>query len=482
MNFIKNPKIILFILALILAIFNVFLYRVTTSYVENLVFSRLTLASEDVEQRIKERMIGYVKDVNIAKAFFQSDERIRKDEWLTYVANTKILESSLGLRRLSYSPVVNHESLGELMVQAEQEGLKSFKIFPDKVSSVYIPYFYLAPEDDKMEQVIGFNLYSDNKRKAALDYAIDNNSVAITDLVVLVSELKSTDRRKAISIYAPIYKKGADITTPVNRRQNISGFVTATVLLDEFLEGLTLKTVPGLQFQVFDNSLNGILSENNLLFDASAGESIQPGKIAQYSLVSHIQLPNTIWNIRFLTVPEQNFRRLFSSIPNLVLLSSVLLSVVILYVIKKFLGMRQSYSVKETVYVNRLIAEDAAVDSLETSTIVVNLKGLIIVFNKKAEQILGYKEYSVVDKKNILDIVSQDTVNAHCELLSKELKSKVDPDFNVLVTRCLIDGSDKQEWEFIGAGDKQVIRKVRSSPLYSVHTKELLGYQLELLA
>lgn len=127
---------------------------------------------------------------------------------------------------------------------------------------------------------------------------------------------------------------------------------------------------------------------------------------------------------------------------------------------------------------SKMLAENAMLDNADKGIIVTDSQGLILIFNRKAQQMLGYSEPQVLNKYNILNIISDDTLQVYSVKMAKELQEKVDPSFETIVTKSIIEGSDDQKWLVVTKSGMPLNLQVSLRPLYD-DNNGLIGYQFK---
>ncbi len=85
----------------------------------------------------------------------------------------------------------------------------------------------------------------------------------------------------------------------------------------------------------------------------------------------------------------------------------------------------------------------------EYSIIATDTEGIIKTFNKGAEEMLGYKAEEIVDITTPAIIHDLDEVIIRAKVLSKELKTTIEPGFEVFVAKSKLGKADSNEWTYI---------------------------------
>ncbi len=465
-----------FVSIILLLILNIFGYRLVKNYSQTVADDRLELATLDIKSSIEAKMNSYSGALLGAAGLFASSQEVTNQEWSQYIKSLDISKNFRGIQAFGYTKIVKPEDLGAYNQSLINRKLFNTKVFPELPTSPLVPIHYVAPETEGSLKGIGFNMFSDPKRRVAMEYARDNNSIALTNKIQLVADKDDQKPGTGLVMFYPVYKNGSDVSTVEARRANILGFVSIGMKMDQLMEHLNLNAAPALNFQIFDNSSEGSFVDDSLMYNSGDDKVLSPNFIPRYSSKSTIIFPNTNWYIRFTALPDQQLGKFFIYIPYLVALLNLLLSVMFFMFIKKILTMYVFASRQSSILSQKLIYEDAIVDDSENGIIVTNELGKITVFNKKAEQVLGYTEDSVVNKLDFVSLLSKKELKDRIESLTKRTGIEVNMDFDAVVTDCLLDGKEECRWELISKAGQPRRTSIIVTPVYD-SKNVLIGYK-----
>lgn len=91
----------------------------------------------------------------------------------------------------------------------------------------------------------------------------------------------------------------------------------------------------------------------------------------------------------------------------------------------------------------------AILDAADFTIISTDVDGLIVTFNRGAQQMLGYREAEVVGKITPAVIHDIDEVVERAKQLSAELNKQVEPGFEAFVAKARLGYTDENEWTYI---------------------------------
>ena len=202
-----------------------------------------------------ERRFGAYEDVlNGARGLFVASEDVGRRQFATYADSLELRRRYPGIQGLGYSRTVRAAELETFEKQQVARGDKNFALYPQSVRDLYQPVTYLAPLDDANRVAIGFDMFSETRRRAAMNEARDNGQTVATESVTLVQEQAEGQKQQGFLIYAPLYNPEAFIFSLEQRRAALRGFVYIAFRVEDFIVGIDGLTGNGVGFELFDNA------------------------------------------------------------------------------------------------------------------------------------------------------------------------------------------------------------------------------------
>ncbi|MGM0418903.1 MAG: PAS domain-containing protein, partial [Thermodesulfobacteriota bacterium] len=101
----------------------------------------------------------------------------------------------------------------------------------------------------------------------------------------------------------------------------------------------------------------------------------------------------------------------------------------------------------------------------EVAIIATDEKGLIRLFNKGAQKMLGYAASEVVEKKTVDFIHYKEEIRQREKELSKELGKKVEG-LSVFSAKPLLYGAEQREWRYKRKDGRKIFVSVSVTPVY----------------
>jgi PAS domain S-box-containing protein len=119
--------------------------------------------------------------------------------------------------------------------------------------------------------------------------------------------------------------------------------------------------------------------------------------------------------------------------------------------------------------------QNAILNGTDYSIIATDLNGLIVNFNKGAEKLLGYKAEEIVGKTSPAIFHVVDEIVERAKVLSIELKTLIEPGFEVFVVKSKNGTPDVNEWTYVTKNGEQLTVQLSVTSLFNSDNK-IYGY------
>jgi PAS domain S-box-containing protein len=158
--------------------------------------------------------------------------------WRSYADGLSLPERYPSVTGLGYAAYVDPAGLANLQLLVRDTGNGLFEVRPRGRRGRYGPIVYLEPRTPENLLAIGFDMYSEPVRRAAMQAAMDSGESRLTGKVHLVQ-----DGGKAVPgmlMYSPVYQGAATPATPAARRAAMRGWVYLPFRLLPMLQRATV--------------------------------------------------------------------------------------------------------------------------------------------------------------------------------------------------------------------------------------------------
>lgn len=242
-------------------------------------------------EAVRERIGTTVTLLRGAAGLFGASDLVRGSEFAGYVEQLQLPERYPGIQGIGYSERIVAEELPARVARLRALGVSGFRVWPEHPRDEYHAILFLQPMDERNEAAIGYDMFTDPVRRAAMERARDEGRPAASGKVLLVQEI---DQRKQAGflIYLPVYRDKAVPSSVAERRQRLAGFVYAPLRVDDLLEGVPGGSVRSVEYELFD----GAAAEPAALLRST----VHPGADAPaLSATTRIDVAGRPWLLRF---------------------------------------------------------------------------------------------------------------------------------------------------------------------------------------
>jgi PAS domain S-box-containing protein len=261
---------------------------------------RFANATESTVTRIEDRLHTYVTLMSSGVGLYAATgEVVTRQTFHQFVRKIDLPRHYPGLQGFGFTERVlpsREDSLREAMVR---QGFEAFSFWPELDGGERHAIVFLEPLDRRNEAAIGFNMYLEVTRQAAMQRARDRAEPALSGRVTLVQEIEGR-RQSGFLIYLPVFRGGSIPPTLASRTERLVGFIYAPFRADDLFMGIfRSEERPRLAFRIYDGPA---IDPESLLHDSRAA-GIAPASGADYDYKTSITMYGRTWTIAFAPTP-----------------------------------------------------------------------------------------------------------------------------------------------------------------------------------
>ncbi|TNE70154.1 response regulator [bacterium] len=408
-------------------------WRISTNYYEELGKSRFEFKSNEIVNNIKERMIEYEQVLRGGVALINTKEDITRKDWNVYVSSLQVEKYWPGIQGIGYSVQVTPSALNEHQQTLRSTGFPDYSIYPNGDRDYYTSIIYLEPFDWRNKRAFGYDMWSNETRKIAMERARDTGEAATSGIITLVQETE-IDVQKGFLMYLPVYEHNKPLTTVEERKSAFKGWVYSPFRANDLMNGILTSSENYYHFEIYDGSK---YSEQSLLFDSDFGKSHIPiDDSDDLSTAIPILMQGQPWLV---LVNAENENISDAILPKLVAIGGIIIDLLLFYVILALAGLNAraralAENMTEKVHKDESLLR-TVIDNVPLHIIVKNRENEVTLVNRVASQLLfdeRTKEfYSLVISeqdgklkyfnKDLDDRAIQGEVITHKEIVSEYL-------------------------------------------------------------
>ncbi len=298
--------------------------------------ARLQTLSQTFSSEIDRRMTAYRQMLRAGAGLFSTRLDVDRSDWQAFVSQLGLQGFYPGTSGLGFSMMIAPGALAEHERTYSAIYKDRYRVNPQGKRDTYSAIVMLEPDTWRNRRAIGFDMYSEPRRRAAMDAAVATGQVTLTRQVTLLQDTDS-HKQAGVILYFPVFSSPSPGTTPAQRMKQLKGFVYAPIRVPDFMGDVIKTTFPEdanlLRFEVFDGNPS---QDQPALFDSSADNNAMP---AGFTTLSTYGFNGTDWTIRATSKPA--FDKLVASRNPDLILGVGLLSTLLLWALASTMGSRR---------------------------------------------------------------------------------------------------------------------------------------------
>lgn len=191
---------------------------------------------------------------------------IKRDEFLRFLSSVDIVDELAGVQGIGFARMIVRAETALAEGEVRRHYGLDMAVHPESDQPWQTPIVLLEPQNDRNRAALGYDMYSEPVRRAAMDFAIMTGQARMTAPVHLVQEITS-EKQMGFLIYLPFHD---GTTLPGSPSRPVTGFVYAPFRGGDLIQA-ALDAGPPLPVAL---RITDVEDTSRPLFDASpdAGE------------------------------------------------------------------------------------------------------------------------------------------------------------------------------------------------------------------
>jgi PAS domain S-box-containing protein len=288
-----------------------------------------------VSEGLNFRMAGYDQILRSAAGLFQASDEVSREEWQGYVRDLNLTQRYPAIQALAYARSVSAAELPRLVAEQRKSGVQDFAVRPPGVRDRYVVNVYAEPYEGPNVKALGYDMWQDPVRRAAMEQSIEQHSPVITDRVVLKID-EYSNPVPAFIMFICVHDKAGKVL----------GFVLSPFRMPELVKDLPGINSGALSVSIYDGEKAAPAA---LLYSNGVSSS---GRAPRFSSQETILVGGRKWTLAFASMPSLEASTVARS-PELVLAAALLCSLLLFAVVWSLSSMRRrALTLAETMTVS----------------------------------------------------------------------------------------------------------------------------------
>lgn len=216
--------------------------------------SRFQRAVQEIQDQINLRIETSTTLLRAGTGLFAASDVVNADEFEKFVQQIDLSKNYPGIQGIGFSRRFLRAEIDDVINTLEREGLAGFGVWPEAPQrDEYTAIIYLQPATDSNKLALGYDMFTEEVRRQAMETARDTGKPSASGRVKLVQELGFQPQQSGFLIYAPVYRHGAPLETIAQRRDALIGYIYSPYRVDDFLGSITTEKNYQVGFDVYDD-------------------------------------------------------------------------------------------------------------------------------------------------------------------------------------------------------------------------------------
>lgn len=290
---------VIFILGIILTLAASMYLGVTSRNEDRERFDNVSVRAKD---GIKNRIDRYTTLLRAGAGLFAASEAVTKNEFKIFADQLSLYQQYQGVQGIVYAIRIRDDEKEAEIQRLASEGVTNFSIRPEEPSrGEYYVIAYFEPEATQNNAAVGFDIFTEPTRRAAMEKARDTGMPQATKRVVL-AEGDEYNKQPGFVIYVPVYNQAAPLRTVAERRRSIEGFIYSPFRAEDLLSFIyKAEHADDVRMIVYEGAKE---DQNTILYDSHKVSGEEKKHKPLYATTVSLDVAGQKWTLAFSSLPK----------------------------------------------------------------------------------------------------------------------------------------------------------------------------------
>ncbi|TWC31352.1 PAS domain S-box-containing protein [Pseudomonas sp. SJZ079] len=236
---------------------------------------RFQLEAQDVGQRVVTRMRAYEMVLRGMSGLLLGSDSVSYQEWERAVDQLQLQDRYPGMQALGWARYLKQEQLDDFLADVRSAGRSDYRVFPPEPRDEYVLIDYISPLDWRNRRALGYDMFSESVRRAAIEQAYSSGVAALTAPLTLKQETEA-DVQGGVMLYLPVFQAGMPLSSVEERHAALLGFVYGAFRSHDLMAGIL-----GSQSRLFEIAIKDLSAPDTVLLSANQPAATLPSRLRQ---------------------------------------------------------------------------------------------------------------------------------------------------------------------------------------------------------
>lgn len=234
-----------------------------------------------------------------AAGLFNAHEQVDARAFRAYVDTLDLRERYPGILGIGFTRHVPAAAVAQFEARVRASGMPEFRVWPAHPRDEYHSIEFLEPMDERNSAAIGYDMYTDPVRRAAMNAAREQGDITASGKVTLVQEIDE-HKQSGFLLYMPVLAATRNEQAHAPRSRPLHGFVYSPLRMDDLLEGVRGTGATLVDYEMFD----GTQADPAALLRTTRVAAAE--QVPRFSADRVIDVAGRPWLVRFHSRAEQH--------------------------------------------------------------------------------------------------------------------------------------------------------------------------------
>lgn len=314
-------------------IITVLAWHSTKLYSDRFAEERFEGNVREISNAISHRMVLYEQALWGGVGLFNASVEVTRDEWRKYVNSLKIQKNLPGIQGIGFARVLAPGEVPEFENNVRAEGFPEFSISPPGEREAYSSILFLEPFDWRNQRAFGYDMWSNETRRAAMARARDTGVAATSGMVRLVQETNEQVQAGFLT-YLPVYENTSEEILPEDRKGALVGWVYSPFRANDLMEGILGSQDLNFHLSIYDGEK---VDSESLLYQSSD----EIGNVSdRHTSTVNLVIQGRPWTLK-VQATEKFVKSTTTKIPMTIAAGGLIIDALLFYLIWVIYGLHQ---------------------------------------------------------------------------------------------------------------------------------------------
>jgi PAS domain S-box-containing protein len=370
---------------------------------------RFNARAAQVVTAVTVRMHAYEQVLRGGVGLFRTAPTITRQQWREYVENADLAANYPGVQNMAVDFPIAAAEKDAHIARIRAEGHADYSIRPEQPERpVYHSLVYVEPFGGRNLRAFGFDMYTNEPRRKAMDRAIDFGLPSMSGLVKLAQETDE-DVQNGFIYCLPVYRGNLAVATVEQRRANLRALVCGGFRANDLMRGIFGDSNSDLELEIFDEAI----APERQLYDSRHGDK---STVSQFSRTTPVEIGGRTWLLR-VSANQAYASSVSITQSRLVAVIGVMCSFLLFFGVGFGIRKRDRKMMRKNNQIFKAIQ-----DSVKEGLLVLDKEGVVLSANPTGAERFALTPAQLVGR-NIFELIPPDVAAARRAVVNKVVRS-----------------------------------------------------------